>query len=144
MAAQYPSAITSQLIKKVDLSSVVYAADVNDAYDEIVAIQTVVGSNPASPGTWGSAEWAEPAAFSTVSARIKNLENGAYFLQRRFVSKLGGSVIQPSTASTKGLILKGASSQTGNLLELQNSSGTVLGSISSSGTVSMIIDGGTA
>jgi len=42
------------------------------------------------------------------------------------------------------LILKGASSQTGNLLELQNSSGTVLGSISASGTVSMIIDGGTA
>jgi len=144
MAAQYPSSITSQLVKKVDLSSVVYAADVNDAYDEIVAIQTVVGANPANPGTWGSAEWSEPAAFSTVASRIKNLENGTYFLQRRFVSKLGGSVIQPSTASTKGLILKGASSQTGNLLELQNSSGTVLGSISASGTVSMIIDGGTA
>lgn len=144
MAAQYPSAITTQLIKKVDLTDIVFAADVNDAYDEIVAIQTTVGANPGNPGTWGSAEWSEPTSFSTVAARIKNLENGAYFLQRRFVSNLGNSIIQPSSASTKGLVIRAAASQSANLLEIQNSSNTVIGSITSAGVVSMTIDGGTA
>jgi hypothetical protein len=144
MAAQYPSQITAQLIKKVDLTDVVFAADVNDAYDEIVAIQTTVGANPGNPGTWGSAEWTEPVSFATVAARIKNLENGAYFLQRRFVSNLGGSSIQPSSASTKGLVIRAAASQTAALLEVQNSSGTSLGTITAAGVVAMTIDGGTA
>ena len=144
MAAQYPSQVTSQLIKNVDLQDTVFAADVNDAYDEIVAIQTTVGANPGNPGTWGSAEWSEPVSFSTVAARIKNLENGVYTLQRRFVSNLGNSVIQPSSASTKGLIIRGAASQSANLFEIQNSSSTVIGSITSAGVVSMTIDGGTA
>jgi hypothetical protein len=144
MPAQYPSQITAQLIKKVDLTDVVFAADVNDAYDEIVAIQTTVGANPGSPGTWGSAEWSEPVSFSTVAARIKNLENGAYFLQRRFVSNLGNSIIQPTTSSTKGLIIRAASSQTAALFEVQNSSGTSLGTITAAGVVAMTIDGGTA
>jgi hypothetical protein len=144
MAAQYPSQITTQLIKNVDLEDVVFAADVNDAYDEIIAIQTTVGANPGNPGTWGSAEWSEPVSFSTVAARIKNLENGAYFLQRRFVSNLGSSVIQPSTSSTKGLVIRGAASQTAALFEIQNSSGTSLGTITAAGVVAMTIDGGTA
>jgi hypothetical protein len=144
MPAQYPSQITAQLIKKVDLTDVVFAADVNDAYDEIVAIQTTVGANPGNPGTWGSAEWTEPVSFATVAARIKNLENGAYFLQRRFVSNLGNSIIQPSTASTKGLVIRAAASQSAALFEVQNSSGTSLGTITAAGVVAMTIDGGTA
>lgn len=144
MPAQYPSQITSQLIKKVDLTDVVFAADVNDAYDEIVAIQTTVGANPGNPGTWGSAEWSEPVSFATVASRIKNLENGTYFLQRRFVSNLGNSTIQPSSASIKGLVIRAASGQTAALFEIQNSAGSSLGTITSAGVVAMTIDGGTA
>ncbi|HXQ38041.1 MAG TPA: hypothetical protein VN843_28800, partial [Anaerolineales bacterium] len=42
-------------------------------------------------------------------------------------------LIQPTSASTKGLILQGAASQTGNLLELQNSAATALASVTSAG-----------
>lgn len=52
-----------------------------------------------------------------------------------YVSLNGGSTITASTASTKGLIIKGAASQTANLTEWQNSAGTVLTSISSGGNL---------
>ena len=49
------------------------------------------------------------------------------------VSKSGGDTITSSSASVKGLIIKGAASQTANIQEWQNSSGSVLSNINSSG-----------
>ena len=50
MAASYPSAIKS-FTQQVDLSDVIDAADVNEAYDEIEAIQTELGTDPAGTAT---------------------------------------------------------------------------------------------
>jgi hypothetical protein len=49
------------------------------------------------------------------------------------VSKSGGDTITTSSASVKGLIVKGSASQTANLQEWQNSSGTLLASVNPSG-----------
>jgi len=51
------------------------------------------------------------------------------------ISSSGGSTITAASASTKGLIIKGASSQTANLTEWQNDAGTVLAAVSSIGTI---------
>ncbi len=45
------------------------------------------------------------------------------------------NVIQPSAATVKALVLKGAASQSDSLLELQDSAGAVLGSLDSAGRV---------
>jgi hypothetical protein len=54
-----------------------------------------------------------------------------------FVKTVGGSTIISATASTKPLVLKGAASQSANLLEIQNNSGTVFASVNSSGLVAL-------
>jgi microcystin-dependent protein len=46
-----------------------------------------------------------------------------------------GVVINSGAAGTKGLLVKGAASQTANLIEAQNSSGTVVASIDASGNI---------
>lgn len=48
----------------------------------------------------------------------------------------GGSTITAATAATKGLILKGAASQTANMLEVQSSAGAVLSAIEADGRLS--------
>lgn len=62
---------------------------------------------------------------SSFSTTVNNLLNGK-------VSKSGGDTITASTASTVGLIIKGATSQTANLLEFKDSSGLVVGKYNSS------------
>jgi len=144
MAAQYPGQITTQLVNKVDLTDIVYARDVNDAYDEIKAIQSTIGVTPTVPGGWGTGAFATPESFATVAARIKNLENLGVSLNNTAVLNTGGSTITASGAAVVPLVLKGAASQTGNLLEVQSSSGTILGRFTSAGTLVAAIDGGTA
>lgn len=144
MPAQYPAAITTQLVNKVDLTDIVYARDVNDAYDEIKSIQATVGVTPTAPGGWGTSTFATPDTFPTVAARIKNLENGTFALNATAVRNTGGSTITASGATVVPLVLRGAASQSGNLLEVQNSSGTVLGRVTSAGSFVISIDGGTA
>lgn len=45
------------------------------------------------------------------------------------------NVIQPTGAAIKALVIKGATSQSANLLELQNSAGTVVAGVAPAGTV---------
>lgn len=52
--AQYPVRI-AEFDTKVDLQSIVYAADVNTAYEEIVATQAAIGTDPTNSGTWEAA-----------------------------------------------------------------------------------------
>jgi hypothetical protein len=68
---------------------------------------------------------------SSFSTTVNNLLNGK-------VSKSGGDTITASTASTVGLIIKGATSQTANLQEWQNSSGTALARIKANGNTVLI------
>jgi len=62
-----------------------------------------------------------------------------------YISTSGGSTITSSSSSVNPLIIKGAASQTANLQEWQNSSGTVLASVGSNGAISSNVQGsGTA
>lgn len=65
MPASYPTTKVS-FTRKVDLQDLVVAADVNNAYDEIEAIQATLGVLPSLQGT---TEW------GTVKARIENIES---------------------------------------------------------------------
>lgn len=142
--AQYPVRI-AEFDTKVDLQSIVYAADVNTAYEEIVATQAAIGTDPTNSGTWGSGSFTTPSVpWSSVAQRIKNLENGVFALNSDTVRTIGGSVIVPSASSIVGLTVRAASGQSANLLEFRNSSNTVVSSITSSGSIVATIDGGTA
>lgn len=56
-------------------------------------------------------------------------------LKSAFVHLTGGQTIQSSAAGVKGLILKGAVSQTANLLEVQNNAGSNLLTIDKNGKI---------
>jgi hypothetical protein len=144
MPALYPSQ-PAAFVKKVDLQSIVYAADINEAYDEIIATQSAIGLDPANGGVWGSASFnSTTTQWGTVASRIKNVENGVFYLNTNAVLKVGGSTITPSSASTVGLNIRAASSQTANLFEVRDSSNSVIANITSAGAYVGVIDGGTA
>jgi len=83
-----------------------------------------------------------PATLDTLNELATALGNDANFATTTAtsignkVSKAGGDTITSSTASTVPLVLKGASSQTANLQEWQDSAGNLLGRITSTGVTS--------
>ncbi len=88
------------------------------------------GSLTAGNGTFvGSLQVQGQASFTSgaVIGGGLNVGGGAYVQN--------GATIESTAADTKGLVIKGATSQTANLQEWQNSMGTVMGSVSSSGQV---------
>ena len=145
MAASYPLSI-APFTPRVNLQDLVRAEDVNVVYDEIVAIETQLGvGGVATSPTWGSGTFSTVVTnHGSLRARLENIEAGVYSGVLQRVSTLGGSTITPSSASTKGLIIKAASGQTAALLEFQNSSGTATGVVSAAGAFVGVIDGGTA
>lgn len=144
MPASYPNSVKS-FIPQVDLVSIVDAIDVNDAYDEIVAIETAIGPNPATSDAWGSDTFSSSTtSWGTLKARIQNIEHGVYKAITDRISKAGGDTITASGASVIPLSLKGASSQSANLFEVKNSSDSILSFLSASGEFQAVkIDGGT-
>lgn len=142
--AQYPTRV-AEFTQKIDLQSIVFAADINTAYDEIVATQAALGADPTNGGVWGSGTFTTGTqVWSNVSQRIKNLENGVFSLNNTAVRTTGASVIVPTTASTVGLTVRAQTSQTGNLLEFRDSSNTLVSRVTSAGAIVATIDGGTA
>lgn len=142
----YPGASVS-FVPKVNLTDTVDAADVNQLYDEVTAIAATVGLNPQSrSASWGTGSFSSAStSFSTVGARIQNIENGVFTVINDYVRLAGGSVILPSGTSTVNLALRAATSQTANLLEARNSAGTVVASIGPAGAFrAASVDGGTA
>ena len=89
--ATYPSGIAS-FSTKVDGTSTVVAADPNNIQAEVVAIETIIGTNPnqsalASPPAYVASP--NSSSFSTMNARIANIESG-------LVTALSGSYTQIS------------------------------------------------
>lgn len=126
MAATYPSSVVT-FSTKVDNVTTVYAADPNTIQDEVRAIEQYLGTNPHISGSMASGSYtATPnTTFDTVSDRIANVEAGLYkAVSTSYVTKVGGDTITASSASVKGLQIKGATSQTANLQEWQLPNGT--------------------
>jgi hypothetical protein len=138
MAASYPSSIRV-FTTKVNVTDVVDASHPNSVQEEVVAIQSTLGASPqisTAPSSGGSFT-ATSTTFGSVNARLANIETGIVSdAHSQYLRKAGdtGNIITAGAATTKGLVVKGAASQSANLLEFQNSSGSVLSAVNASGT----------
>jgi hypothetical protein len=139
MAAAYPIA-TATFTNKENIVDIIDKSHVNNVQDEIVAIQATVGTQPnlsTSPSPTGIFT-STATSFSTVSARLANIETGIVAdTHSQYIRKNGdtANVIQPVVASTKGLVVRGAASQSANLQEWQTSGGAVVTSITAGGSI---------
>lgn len=142
----YPTSI-KQFDRKVNLQDLVVAEDVNSAYDEIETIERQLGAGGViTTGVWGNSGAFSTATstFSSLAARLQNIENGVYFAHEQRVKTTGGSTVIPEDASTVGLNIRATSGQTANLLEVRNASNAFVMRVTTSGITGGIIDGGTA
>ncbi len=151
MAAAYPAGIAS-FINKINVTDIIDASHPNSVQDEVVATQTTLGTEPnrsTTPSTSGTFN-ATSNLFSTVGARLNNIEVGVVSdTHTQYLRKAGdtANVITIGASTTKGLVIRGASSQSANLQDWQNSSSTVLARIDASGNAtaaSFIRTGGTS
>lgn len=75
--AHYPASIVNFGADHADYTDVIYAAHPNAIQAEVVALETTLGvsptvsTNPAPTGTWTPG-----VTFSTISARLANIEQG--------------------------------------------------------------------
>jgi hypothetical protein len=140
MTASYPGNSATGFSTKVDGTDFVLAAHVNLLQEEVLAIQNILGANPhiTSSTAMSSLSFDNSFnnAFSTVKARLENIEAGLYKAQNSsYVLNAGGSTIVPSVNTTKGLVVKGASSQSANLQEWQTSAGTAKAYVDNGGNL---------
>lgn len=133
MPANYPVS-TKTWVPKVDNVDPVIASDVNTAYLEISAIETTLGTSPTTISSWSGTLDQSTTVWSSVAARIANIEKGLNTAYNDRVKSTGGSTIS-SSSTTVGLTI--STSGSGNLLVAGNTT------IDSNGNI-LVIDGGTA
>jgi hypothetical protein len=135
MPAVYPSAIKT-FTRRRDLLDVILAADVNQVYDEVTEMQTVMGTFiTARAASWSSGTFATATSWDTLKARIENIEAGVYAAFTNRIQASGGSTITPSSTSTIGIILQAIASQTSDLLQAKTSGGTTVARIDKDGVL---------
>lgn len=152
MTASYPSNIRSFGTPHVNVTEIIDAAHPNSIQEEVVAIETTLGTNPAlstTPSSGGTFNGTS-TTFSSVSARLANIETGVVSdAHTQYIRKTSDSAntITTGSASTKGLTVKGSSSQSASLQEWQDSTSAVLAKIDASGNAtatSFVKTGGTS
>jgi hypothetical protein len=129
--ATYPSGLVN-FTSKANTVDTIDASHPNLIQDEVYAIEAAIGTNPATSTTGGT--YASAATtYANVSARIANLEAGITTdVHTQYLKKVGDSdnvITAPNAGTTKGLIVKGGSSQSVSLQEWQNSGGTALAKV---------------
>ena len=136
MTASYPSSIRSFSTKRNTLD-IVDAADPNSIQEEVIAIEGILGVNPnistapLSTGTFVTTS----TAYTNLTARLANIETGIVSdSHTQYIRRTGNETITNATASNVALTVKGAASQTADIQQWKNSSGTVLASIEADGT----------
>ncbi|CAB4128051.1 hypothetical protein UFOVP225_4 [uncultured Caudovirales phage] len=124
--AYYPGNIKSDFSTKVNNTDLVDASHPNLLQNEVMAIETYLGVNPhVGTNTYSSSGYASGTSHTSVAARLTNLEVGILGdVHTQYVKIVGGSTITAATSSTKGLLIKGAASQSANLLEFQANGST--------------------
>ncbi len=93
MTAVYPGAVKSFVAKVVDDVDTVHAAHINDLRDEVVAVESELGTGLKS-STWTGA-WANTASWGTLSLRLTNIERGIVTtsdVHPQYVKKAGDSM----------------------------------------------------
>jgi hypothetical protein len=134
MAADYPTG-TKPFQNKTDYTQIIVAEHINSLQDEVMAVQNFVGPMPhVSAGYVGTFDDVT-TTFSSLAARVSNLEKGIKGDVHTQYVKFTGGTLQPANAGTVLLSLQGFSSQTADLLRFQNSSGTTLTKVDKDGKI---------
>lgn len=136
MTASYPSSVKT-FTTHVNVTEIIDAGHPNSIQDEVVAIESVIGTTPSVATAASGSGWANTATdYVTVNGRLANIENGVVAdAHSQYIRKSGdtANVITPTASTTKGLVIKAASGQTANLQEWQDSSGTAVSYIDNNG-----------
>lgn len=133
---------------RIDGTSIVSAIDVNALYQEVIAIASILGTNPqtrpaATPWTTSS-PLDTATTFSTIRDRISNTENGLNIVYNDYVKKSGGTTIQSAAPAVVNLTLAPGTSQTADLFQ-SVVGGTAVTKIDKTGKFwTSTLDGGTA
>lgn len=134
MTASFPAAIKT-FTRKRDLLDIVLAADINQVYDEVTALQQFIGTFPATNTGWSGTFDQATLAWGSVRARIQNIEFGLFQAFNDRVRSSGGTILTPAAASTVGLTIRAASGQTAALFQARNSDNTVVTSVTAAGVL---------
>ena len=134
MTASYPASVKS-FTTKVDFTDTVLAEHVNSLQAEVNALQANLGTFIKTGSGWVGVFDVVTTNWNTLKDRLANMEYGIKDVYDDYVSRSGGSSIVASGAAIKGLIVKGASSQTANLVEFQTSAGTVISKVDAAGEI---------
>jgi len=132
--AVYPSGVKS-FQNKTDFTDIILAEHINAIQDEVTAIEAAVGVSPNVSGGYVGAFDDTTITFSTLSARIANIEKGIKGDVHNQYLKFSGGTLQPANAGSIPLTLQGFSNQAADLLRFTNSSGTVLTKVDKDGKV---------
>ncbi|MEI8136786.1 MAG: hypothetical protein WCH21_05600 [Bacteroidota bacterium] len=137
--ATYPSDV-KVFGTKSNTTDVIDASHPNSLQDEVIAIESILGINPnvsTTPSSGGSFN-ATSNNFANVTARLANIETGVVAdTHTQYIKKTSTSdnVITAGSAATKGLVVKATTSQSANIQEWQNSSGTVVTAVGPTGAL---------
>jgi hypothetical protein len=121
--ATYPSQIKT-FVNKSNVVDLIDASHPNLLQEEVSAIQTVVGTNPARSTTVTASDTfiSTQTDFDNLKSRIANIEKGVVAdTHSQYIKKTsdGSNVIIPTNATTKGITVRGFQAQTANLQEWQ-------------------------
>lgn len=112
MAAVYPSGIKNWPTPVQDAVDTVYAAHVNDLRDEVMAVESEIGTG-LKTSTWTGA-FAQSASWGSLSLRLANIERGLVTstdVHSQYVKKSGdtmtGNLVVPSPTSAQHAATKG-------------------------------------
>jgi hypothetical protein len=139
MTASYPSSLKT-FTTHVNLTETIDSSHVNALQDEVAAVESILGTTPSvstTPSSGGTFN-AITATFSTVGARLANIETGVVAdSHTQYIKKTAdtANIITPSAVGNKGLVIKAASGQTANLMEWQSSAGTAVTYIDNTGAL---------
>jgi hypothetical protein len=137
MPASYPSSIKT-FTRKRDLLDIVLAADINQVYDEITSVQTVLGAQVVINVGWTSGSFNQSTlTWPSLRERIQNIEFGLFEAFNDRVKASGGTVVTPAGTSTVNLALRARTNQTADLFQAQNSASSVITRINSSGKLQL-------
>jgi hypothetical protein len=127
MAASYPSNVKS-FTPKVNVVDLIQAADPNSLFDEVTAIESVIGTTPSIATAATASGWANTATdYTTINGRLANIEKGIVAdTHTQYVKNVGGSEIVISGPSVVGLKVTAAASQSADLMQWKDASGTVV------------------
>jgi hypothetical protein len=135
MAATYPGTVRT-FTTKVNNIDVIDASHPNVLQEEVVAIETTLGVNPQVSSGLSGTYISAGTTFANVSARLDNIEKGITGdTHSQYLKTVGGASITATSAATVPLTVRGVASQTANLQEWRDSSGTLVAAIAPDGSL---------